>query len=203
MLLTTTLPAIQSMHRCRNDIPTALPSRQVDRKLSMLYDQALSTSMRAAAAENKTIEEYSLIKIKERLLRDWHPEYEPESILPPHELRGDFTVSERATLIQLNDIVVDTPMYRKTKVLCTLGPACATPAGMEALLGAGLNIARLNFSHGNHDGHLDMLKLFRCARGQSGSWMKHKASMPPQFGGTWANSQCGCPSESGSACITL
>jgi hypothetical protein len=130
---------------------------------SQIYDKALATSMRDASSKNTSLEEYSLAKVKERLLLDWHPEYEPESILPPHEARGDVTVSERATLIQLEDIAVNSALTRKTKVVCTLGPACGTPAMLGKLINAGLNIARLNFSHGDHVTHAQMLQLFRCA----------------------------------------
>ena len=126
------------------------------------YDKALAASMQLEGAADS--DAYSLDKVKRHLLRDWRPEYEPEAFLPPHELRGDFTVSERATLIQLNDIIVDSVMYRKTKVVCTLGPACATEDGVASLLDAGLNIARLNFSHGDHEAHFKTLKLFRCAQ---------------------------------------
>ena len=119
--------------------------------------------MQEAASNHKSIEEYSLAKIKQRLLRDWHPEYEPESFLPPHSTLGADTVSERATLIQLNDIVGSPNLLRHTKVVCTLGPACATKSGMAALIDAGLNIARLNFSHGDHAAHCSMLERFRCA----------------------------------------
>lgn len=86
---------------------------------------------------------------------------EPEPVRPAHELDGTHTVSERATLIQLEDIVSTDIMTRKTKVICTLGPACGSAEGLGALIDAGLNIARLNFSHGDHESHYKMLQLFR------------------------------------------
>lgn len=106
--------------------------------------------------------EISLAKLKARLKRDWHPEFEPEAILPPHLMDSRNTISERATLINLQDIVSSEAMCRKTKVVCTLGPACGTQEGMAALLDAGLNIARLNFSHGDHAAHAQTLQTFRC-----------------------------------------
>ena len=50
---------------------------------------------------------------------------------------------------------------RRTKIVCTLGPVCWEVCKLEALLDGGMNVARLNFSHGSHDGHkacLDRLK---------------------------------------------
>ena len=42
---------------------------------------------------------------------------------------------------------------RLTKIICTLGPATHTPEMIRALAGKGMNIARLNFSHGSHEDH--------------------------------------------------
>jgi pyruvate kinase len=36
----------------------------------------------------------------------------------------------------------------KTRLVCTIGPASESPEIMESMLGAGMNVARLNFSHG-------------------------------------------------------
>lgn len=41
-------------------------------------------------------------------------------------------------------------MLRKTKIVCTMGPATDSPETMKELLIAGMNIARFNFSHGSH-----------------------------------------------------
>ena len=51
--------------------------------------------------------------------------------------------------------------HRETKIVCTLGPACWSEEGIEKLLDAGLNIARFNFSHGDHAGHQAVLDRFR------------------------------------------
>ena len=40
---------------------------------------------------------------------------------------------------------------RKTKIVCTLGPATDDPKIMERLMRSGMNVARLNFSHGTHE----------------------------------------------------
>ena len=53
---------------------------------------------------------------------------------------------------------------RKTKIVCTLGPATDSEGTLRAMLEAGLNVARFNFSHGTHEGHkarLDQLKALR------------------------------------------
>lgn len=53
---------------------------------------------------------------------------------------------------------------RKTKIVCTIGPASSADTTFEAMCRAGLNVARLNFSHGTHAEHkekLDMIKRVR------------------------------------------
>ena len=50
---------------------------------------------------------------------------------------------------------------RKAKIICTLGPASDTPEVIEGLIRAGMNVARLNFSHGTHDDHRRRLATIR------------------------------------------
>jgi len=53
---------------------------------------------------------------------------------------------------------------RKTKIVCTLGPATDSEETLRAMLESGLNVARFNFSHGSHAEHkkrLDMVKKLR------------------------------------------
>ena len=45
----------------------------------------------------------------------------------------------------------------KTKIVCTIGPASQSRDVMEKLLLAGMNIARLNFSHGDFSGHQEVI----------------------------------------------
>ncbi|MEO7966048.1 MAG: pyruvate kinase [Gemmatimonadaceae bacterium] len=49
----------------------------------------------------------------------------------------------------------------RTKVVCTLGPASATPESIGALMDAGLNVARINFSHGTHEQHARTIAIVR------------------------------------------
>lgn len=50
---------------------------------------------------------------------------------------------------------------RKTKIVCTIGPASESPEILEALIREGMNVARLNFSHGTHKEHLKKIKTIR------------------------------------------
>ena len=52
---------------------------------------------------------------------------------------------------------------RKTKIVCTLGPACWKVEQLEQLIEAGMNVARFNFSHGDHEGHKACLDRLRQA----------------------------------------
>ena len=53
-------------------------------------------------------------------------------------------------------------MYHpRTKIVCTLGPATRTREMIRALLQAGMNVARINFSHGTHEQHAETIKLVR------------------------------------------
>ena len=49
----------------------------------------------------------------------------------------------------------------RTKIVCTLGPATSTPEAIDALLDAGLNVARINFSHGTHEQHARTIAIVR------------------------------------------
>jgi len=53
------------------------------------------------------------------------------------------------------------PMQRKTKMICTIGPASEVPNILEEMIQAGMNVARLNFSHGTHEDHLRKIATLR------------------------------------------
>ncbi len=57
---------------------------------------------------------------------------------------------------------------RRTKIVCTIGPASSSEEMMTALAKAGMNVARLNFSHGDHAGHLANIKKIRNINEKNG-----------------------------------
>lgn len=57
---------------------------------------------------------------------------------------------------------------RKTKIVCTIGPASESPEMLEQLIEAGMNVARLNFSHGNHEEHGERIRRIREASKKTG-----------------------------------
>lgn len=57
---------------------------------------------------------------------------------------------------------------RKTKIICTLGPASTNEEMLEKMLKAGMDVARVNFSHGTHEGHGKTIDLFRKVRDNLG-----------------------------------
>jgi pyruvate kinase len=52
-------------------------------------------------------------------------------------------------------------MDRRTKIVCTLGPASSDPETIGRMIEAGMNVARMNFSHGSHDDHEKRIKTVR------------------------------------------
>src|SRR5215211_5532594 len=59
-------------------------------------------------------------------------------------------------------------MTRRAKIVCTIGPATATPERPRGLVDAGMDVARLNFSHGTHDDHARAYQLVREASDATG-----------------------------------
>jgi pyruvate kinase len=55
---------------------------------------------------------------------------------------------------------------RKTKIVCTIGPASESPQILETLVQVGMNVARLNFSHGTHEEHLRKIETIRRISGR-------------------------------------
>src|ERR1700692_1475559 len=64
----------------------------------------------------------------------------------------------------------NTSGQRRAKIVCTLGPATDSASSLAALLDAGMDVARLNFSHGTHAEHerrLSLLRRLARARGKT------------------------------------
>jgi pyruvate kinase len=59
-------------------------------------------------------------------------------------------------------------LMRHTKIIATVGPASDRPDILEALIAAGVNVFRLNFSHGTHDGHAEVYRRIRAAASRVG-----------------------------------
>ena len=53
---------------------------------------------------------------------------------------------------------------RKTKIVCTLGPAVDNEETLREMIAAGMSVARFNFSHGTHESHLATLNKLKAAR---------------------------------------
>jgi pyruvate kinase len=58
--------------------------------------------------------------------------------------------------------------FRHSKIVCTIGPASRDPRILKRLLEAGMDVARMNFSHGSHAEHLNCIQLLRAAANKLG-----------------------------------
>ncbi|MCK4934314.1 MAG: pyruvate kinase, partial [Simkaniaceae bacterium] len=54
--------------------------------------------------------------------------------------------------------------FTRTKIICTIGPAVSSYETILKLIDAGMNVARINFSHGTHAEHLVVINLLKRAR---------------------------------------
>ena len=66
----------------------------------------------------------------------------------------------------------------KTKLVCTIGPASDSPAMLKKIIMAGMNVARLNFSHGNFDSHRKTIENIRAASRSTGRRVAIMADLP-------------------------
>jgi len=57
---------------------------------------------------------------------------------------------------------------RKTKIVCTIGPASSSPEALAALVKAGMDVARLNFSHGAYEEHAERIGILRRISTETG-----------------------------------
>ncbi|MFO7860704.1 MAG: pyruvate kinase [Desulfosalsimonas sp.] len=56
----------------------------------------------------------------------------------------------------------------KTKIVCTIGPACADVHILSRMIHAGMSVARFNFSHGGREAHAEMIRMVRTASEETG-----------------------------------
>ncbi|MBQ3053385.1 MAG: pyruvate kinase [Clostridia bacterium] len=59
-------------------------------------------------------------------------------------------------------------MERKTKIICTVGPSCADKNTLKKMIEKGMNVARLNFSHGDYEYHKKNIELIKAVRKEMG-----------------------------------
>src|SRR6516162_7912616 len=69
-------------------------------------------------------------------------------------------------------------MPTRTRIVATLGPATDRPGVLEGMLRAGLDVARINFSHGSADEHRRRIADFRAAARAAGAWAAVLADLP-------------------------
>ena len=65
------------------------------------------------------------------------------------------------TLDMIHDTTNKKVNERRTKIVCTIGPASWSKENLGKLMDSGMNIARFNFSHGTHEQHLEVLNRLR------------------------------------------
>lgn len=63
------------------------------------------------------------------------------------------------------------PVLRRTKIVATLGPATSTPERLDGLIRAGMDVARLNFSHGSAQDHRERVRLVRELAAEQGRFV--------------------------------
>lgn len=75
--------------------------------------------------------------------------------------------------------MTDNPLpANKTKIVATIGPASASPEMLRRLISAGLNVARLNFSHGEFSHHGEVVQRIRAAEKETGRRVAIMADLP-------------------------
>lgn len=62
-------------------------------------------------------------------------------------------------------------LLKRTKIICTIGPACEDKETIRKMIEAGMNVARLNFSHGNHGEHKKRIDLIREVSSELGMYV--------------------------------
>ena len=69
-------------------------------------------------------------------------------------------------------------VLRRTKIVCTIGPRTSSAAAMKDLIEAGMDVARINFSHGTHKEHSHYIKTLRKVAKQLNSTLAIMQDLP-------------------------
>ena len=117
----------------------------------------------------------TVVSVKDGVSTPEPTEAMPTTYVDPGVLNS--VLSLRSSRIGLDLILNPTHSFRKTKIVCTLGPKCWSEDGIKSLLRAGLGVARFNFSHGTHDDHQQVLDRFRKACEEEGEAMKKEKGL--------------------------
>jgi len=67
---------------------------------------------------------------------------------------------------------------KKTKIVCTIGPASESPKVLERMIAEGMNVARINFAHGNLDSHRRTIAALRAAARETDSRVAIMGDLP-------------------------
>ena len=70
------------------------------------------------------------------------------------------------------------PVDKKTRIVCTIGPASQSQETLEQMIAAGMNVARLNFAHGDFDSHARVIETIRTAAKNVGCRVALLADLP-------------------------
>ena len=70
---------------------------------------------------------------------------------------------------------------RKTKIVCTLGPATDNEDVLRQMMLAGMNVARCNFSHATYDEHKKRMDMIKKLRVYKGAEHNHAAQKPEEL----------------------
>ena len=73
------------------------------------------------------------------------------------------SASKTDHLLKMDAIRTESMLDRKTKIVCTIGPRSASRSSVNALLHAGMNVLRLNCSHGDHEFYRDVIVTWKTA----------------------------------------